>query len=164
MRLAQIGYRIRQGRLARGLTQARLAQDAGIARATLNQFENGLARDLGIAKVLRLLEAVGLEIIFASTPSRRPADYLAVAATAASVGFREALTEDQLLKALLTGKIPDKKRPHFRRLLEDSPPELIGHLTEQVGAWAKRGRVERNLLSIAKVLEVEPQTKWTRAG
>jgi len=99
----------------------------------------------------------------AAAPSGRPADYLAIAATAASVGFRAPLSEEQLLRALLTGVVPENRKPHLRRLLEDSPTELVRNLASQVGAWAKAGRVEKNLTAIAKALDVKGEP-WTKSG
>ena len=160
MRLAEIGARIRDARISLDLTQAELAERVGISRPTLNQLENGLVRDLGAAKVLRLLDAVGLQPLLISAPSRRPTDHVALAVASANVGFKTALTEDELVRALLTGVAPERKRPHLRRLLEDSPPTIIRNLQEQVGKWTKPGKVQRNLARLARSLEIEPHPSW----
>jgi len=164
MQIAEIGARIRQARKARGFTQEALAAKAGIARETLSQFEGGIARDVGMAKILRLLHFVGLEVALNDASLKPSSDYVALAVTAASVGFREALTAEELVRSLLTGKAPARKNPHLRRLLEDSPPGVVQRLVSQVSAWTKPGKVEKNLAALAKKLEVESRKEWTTPG
>jgi transcriptional regulator with XRE-family HTH domain len=60
--LEQIGSGLRQQRKRRGLTQAEVAKAARISRATLSLLENGLLSELGIKKVLRVAEILGLEL------------------------------------------------------------------------------------------------------
>ena len=62
MRINELGHEIRQARLTRGLTQAQLASAAGLSRETLNLLESGLVRDLGVRKVLAVLEQLGLSL------------------------------------------------------------------------------------------------------
>ena len=57
-----LGIRIRQARKEKKLTQAQLADMAGIARKTLSQIETGTVPDIGIRKVARVLEVLGLEL------------------------------------------------------------------------------------------------------
>ncbi|RQW78109.1 MAG: transcriptional regulator [Geobacter sp.] len=57
-----LGIRIRQARKEKGLTQAQLADMAGITRKTLSQVETGAVSDIGIRKVERTLEVLGLEL------------------------------------------------------------------------------------------------------
>ena len=60
--LTKIGNQVREARKAHGLTQAALAAELGISRATLSLLETGLVQDLGIRKVIRILERLGLEL------------------------------------------------------------------------------------------------------
>jgi transcriptional regulator with XRE-family HTH domain len=71
MRLLEIGNRIRSERRRKGLTQARLAEEAGLSRATLNGLENGTVRELGFHKLDALLGILGLEL--APTRARKGA-------------------------------------------------------------------------------------------
>jgi transcriptional regulator with XRE-family HTH domain len=57
-----LGIAIRQARKGKRLTQAQLAEMAGIARKTLSQIETGTVTDIGIRKVARTLEVLGLEL------------------------------------------------------------------------------------------------------
>lgn len=150
MRIQEIGHRIRQVRLGLGWTQARLAASAGLSRTTLNQLESGLFPDLGVKKLQALLEPLGLALSVEEAPKARPQDFIRMACTTASVSYRNELTEDELVRVLLTGKVPPGKRPHLRALFDEAPPSLLNGLVEQVGHWAKRGRVENNLVAIAR--------------
>ena len=62
MKLREIGNRIRSERRRKGLTQARLAEKAGLSRATLNGLEKGSVRELGFHKLDAILGILGLEL------------------------------------------------------------------------------------------------------
>ena len=62
MELSEIGNRIRSERRKKGFTQARLAEEAGLSRATLNGLENGTVRELGFHKLGAILGILGLEL------------------------------------------------------------------------------------------------------
>jgi transcriptional regulator with XRE-family HTH domain len=161
MYIAELGARIRQARKSRGLTQAALAKQAGVTRETLNQLETGQAKDLGIAKVFRLLRI--LEVDVSLMPRARTArDYVRLAAAAGSTGFRESLAEEELLRILLTGKLPPGKRPHVRRLFEDSPASLVRGLVAQVSEWSDEAKLRANVTAIAGSLDVELRPEWTQ--
>ena len=162
--LQAIGHEIRRSRLARGLTQGQLAAAAHITRTTLNQLENGLVEDLGVRKVQAILEQLGLALVVERSPGKAP-DFLRLASTTASVSFKTALTERELLHALLTGKVPTGRRPHLRTLFEESRPALLKGLIKQVSRWSAPGKVERNLRRLAAALELaEGPDKWLRTS
>ena len=154
MDLEELGQAIRRARLAQGLTQDQLAQTAGLTRVTLNQLENGLIRELGVRKLNTLLSQLDLTLSVDALPDRRQSDYLRLASTAASVSFKTPLTEDELKRALLTGKVPVARRAHIRALLEEAPAIILDGLITQVGRFAKPGKVERNVTKIAAALGV----------
>ena len=162
MYLAQLGARIRLARKSRGLTQAALARQAGITRETLNQLETGGGKDLGMAKVLRLLRLLDLDVTLVQNAPRASRDYVRMAATAASTGFREPLSEEELLRALLMGKMPASKRPHLRRMLEDSPPSLVQSLIAQVAEWSDEAKLRANVTALANALDVDVRPEWIR--
>ncbi len=60
--LFQIGEQIRQERKKRKLTQASLAELLGMSRATISQIENGTVQDIGVRKLIRILEVLDLEL------------------------------------------------------------------------------------------------------
>ena len=60
--LKRIGYQVREARKGHGLTQAALATELGISRTTLSLLESGVVQELGIRKVIRILDRLGLEL------------------------------------------------------------------------------------------------------
>ena len=167
MNLEEIGNEIRRFRRARGLTQLQLATAAHVTRTTLNQLENGLLKDLGIRKVQAILNQVGLVLKVAdASVEPKSTDFLRLASTSASVSFKDALTEKELLRVLMTGKVPAERRPHMRLLLEEAPRSLVEGLAQQVARWARPGKVERNLDKIAADLGVADTASklWTKNG
>lgn len=163
MRLEEMGNDIRRSRLALGMTQGQLAAAAGISRTTLNQFENGVVKDLGIRKVLALLEPLRLTLRVDRPPPSKGTDFLRLASTSASVSFKTALTARELLVALLSGKVSPGKSPHIRALLEESPKTIVRGLIRQVGSSTTPGRVERNLQRLAATVGLSPErAKWLK--
>jgi transcriptional regulator with XRE-family HTH domain len=167
VKLEEIGNEIRRFRRTRGLTQLQLATAAHVTRTTLNQLENGLLKELGIRKVQTILDQVGLVLKVAdASVEPKSTDFLRLASTSASVSFKDALTEKELLRVLLTGKVPAERRPHIRLLLEEAPRSLVEGLAQQVARWARPGKVERNLDKIAADVGVAATARkwWTQNG
>lgn len=65
---AQLGAAIRGARQQAGLTQAELAERAGVSRRWLLMLENGKAPGAELAKVMRTLEVLGLGMTVGATP------------------------------------------------------------------------------------------------
>lgn len=165
MRLQDIGYQIRQARAAKGLTQAQLSAAAGVSRTTLNQLENGLFPDLGVKKLRAILDQLGLALAIQHAEKTSAPDFVRMACTTANVSYRDTLSEDELIRALLTGKIPASRRPHFRTLLDEATPTLLQGLAKEVGRWTKPGRLEKNLGMIAKEINSKREIgEWLKNG
>lgn len=165
MRLQELGYEIRRARLECGLTQAQLAKSARLSRTTLNQLENGLFPDLGVRKVLAILDKLGLDLAVQAAPETRRPDFIRMACTTANVSYKIALTEDELIHALLTGKATAGKRPHLRALLDEAAPELLRGLIGEASKWTKPGRVEKNLEKIAHDIGAARRiANWMKTG
>lgn len=60
MDMVEIGASIRDARKALGMTQAQVANPLGITQATLSLIESGQIEEVGIRKVLRVMDQVGL--------------------------------------------------------------------------------------------------------
>lgn len=90
-----------------------------------------------------------------ASPNRRVKNYVRMACMSASTSFREKLSADELVHALLTGRIPVDRRPHLRCLLAEAPPGVIRGLVQQLGANAGQEVITRNLACIAKELRSE---------
>lgn len=59
--LAAVGLRLRQHREARGLTQERLAEKAGLDQTYISGIERGV-RNPGIKNIVRLARALGIPV------------------------------------------------------------------------------------------------------
>ena len=92
-------------------------------------------------------------------------DFIGMACTSASVSLRKPLAADELVRALLTGKVARGKRAHFIVLLEEAPEPLLRGLVAQVGACAAPGVVARNLRRIAAEIGVRTKAlEWLKTG
>ena len=60
--LFEIGKQIRQVRKSRKISQAEIAAALGMSRTTIGQIENGSVQEIGVRKLIRLLEFLGLEL------------------------------------------------------------------------------------------------------
>jgi transcriptional regulator with XRE-family HTH domain len=72
MNLIQLGERIKATRKARGLTQARLAQTARVSRARLEALENARIAEIGFKTLLRILNALDLDLRISAYNRGRP--------------------------------------------------------------------------------------------
>jgi transcriptional regulator with XRE-family HTH domain len=149
MRLQEIGRAVRTARMARGLTQAGLAASVGLARETLNLLENGLVRELGIRKIIALLEKLDLDLAIEQRERPRRPDSVRMACITANVSFKSVLTEDELIQALFTGKVPPRRGAHLRALLDEAPAVLLEGLAIEATRWISRKKLERNLARLA---------------
>jgi transcriptional regulator with XRE-family HTH domain len=163
--MPDLGREIREARQARGWTQARLATRAGLSRETLNLLESGLIRELGIRKVLAVLDELGLDLALEQVkPSRQP-DYVRMACTTASVSFKSALTADELIHALVTGKVPAQRSAHMRTLLDEAPAALLNDLAREAARWTRPGKLERNLVRLATAVGASRRIdEWLKIG
>jgi len=154
---------IRKARRARALTQAEVARTAGLSRTTINQLENGLFPDIGMRKAQAILDGLGLELHLRPAPRPRRPDFVAMACTTSSVSYREKLSEPELVRILLTGRIPRSRRPHLITLLEEAPVALLKGMVEDVERWTEAGRVTNNLRAIAESLGLSRRTRsWLK--
>ena len=165
MRIQELGSEVRRARQARGLTQAQLARATGLSRETLNLLESGLMRDLGIRKVLVVLDCLGLSMTLQEEMRPRRPDYLSMACTTANVSFKSALTEDELIHALVTGKVPAKRGPHLRALFNEAPITLLKGLADETARSTKPGKLEKNLRKLVSDLAVSRSVDgWLKTG
>lgn len=60
--MKQLGEKIREQRKRYKISQAELARKTGISRTSLSQIESGTITDIGIRKVIRILDYLGFEL------------------------------------------------------------------------------------------------------
>lgn len=60
--LFEIGNEIRKERKGRKISQAMMARELGMGRSTISQIEAGVVQDIGVRKLIRVLDYLGLEL------------------------------------------------------------------------------------------------------
>jgi len=60
--LFEIGENIRKERKLRKLSQEKMARALGMSRATISQIESGSVQEIGVRKLMRILDYLGLEL------------------------------------------------------------------------------------------------------
>ena len=146
MYLIEIGAQLRKLRKAAGLSQAQLATLAGVARETVNRLEGGTYNDVGVKKLVTLLDLVGGELVVAPKPKRKSSapDFVRRSVISANVSHKTRLHADELIQALVTGSVPPGKAGHLQVALEDLSAEARAALIEQVGGMSQDGSKVRS--------------------
>lgn len=60
--LFEIGDKIRKERKLRKLSQEKIARALGMSRATISQIESGTVQEIGVRKLMRILDYLDLEL------------------------------------------------------------------------------------------------------
>jgi transcriptional regulator with XRE-family HTH domain len=63
MNLTEIGQAIRTARKQRGFTLQSVADDLGMSIATISRLERGDLDDIGVRRLLRVAEYVGMQVL-----------------------------------------------------------------------------------------------------
>jgi transcriptional regulator with XRE-family HTH domain len=159
MNVAEIGRLVRARRIALGLSQARLASLSGLSRATVNQLETGALVDLGVAKLIALLNLLGLSFFADASKTRQRA--LQSVSQTASVSYKLALDPTALAAALVDGELPPSITPHIATLLDEAPLALIVAAVEEVAVASSQSPklLWKHLLQWAHDLK-SPREVW----
>lgn len=72
MTLIEIGERVKAARKSKGWSQTKLAQAAGVSRARLEALENARLAEMGIKHLLRILNALDLDLRLTQLNRGRP--------------------------------------------------------------------------------------------
>lgn len=60
--LFDIGEKIRNERKRRKISQEKMAKDLEMSRATISQIESGTVQEIGVRKLIRILEYLDLKL------------------------------------------------------------------------------------------------------
>jgi transcriptional regulator with XRE-family HTH domain len=60
--LFDIGGEIKKERKRRKVSQEKLAHELGMSRTTISQIESGTVQEIGVRKLIRILDYLGLEL------------------------------------------------------------------------------------------------------
>ena len=159
MNLTDLGQLVHVRRQALGLSQARLAAMSGLSRATINQLETGSLVDLGAAKLIALLDLVGINLDAGASKGHKHA--LQSVSQTASVSYKTLLEPADLAAALVDGALPQRLTPHIATLLDEAPLSLIVAAVEEVasGSCLAPKQLWNHLFQWAKELH-SPRDVW----
>jgi len=159
MNLSEIGGLVQVRRQALGLSQARLASLCMLSRATINQLENGSLVDLGAAKLLVLLDILGIRLDAGARKEWTHA--LQLLSQTASVSYKTLLNPAALAAALVDGKLPEGIMPQVATLLDEAPIALIVAAVEEVaiGSHLAPKQLWKHLFDWARALR-SPRAVW----
>ncbi len=134
--LQELSTVVKRQRSEMGLSQERLAELAGLSRATINELETGKLSNLSLTRAERLANLLGYGL--GMTGVRKPKsksesdNALETAVRTANVSYGTALRAETLRHALLTGVIPPKHIPQLRALLDEAPVSVLSALVAQL--------------------------------
>jgi transcriptional regulator with XRE-family HTH domain len=60
--LFKIGEQIKKERKQRRVSQEKMAHELGMSRSTISQIEAGIIQEIGVRKLIRIFDYLGLEI------------------------------------------------------------------------------------------------------
>lgn len=69
--LQELGVEVAARRRALGLKQLDVAKRSGVTAESLSRFERGRASEFGSRKLMAVLAAVGMELVFVETSASR---------------------------------------------------------------------------------------------
>lgn len=64
MNFSDLGRELRRRRVEQGISQQLMADHLAISRATINALETGRAGDVGVKKVMKMADYLGVELCF----------------------------------------------------------------------------------------------------
>lgn len=105
-----------------------------MSRPTFNQFEAGKLKDLGVAKLLALLQVLGLDLALQKKQNQRGLFKVMVTA---NVSYLQTVAEEEVADALTSGKLPCELKLPVSAILDEAPlPTVMSAVKE---AAARRG-------------------------
>lgn len=135
MKVAIVGSVVRSYRKASGISQKDLAAKVGISRATLNYLESGRDIEIGAAKLLSLLDVLGVPFTVPGDVDRTHDDAVIDKAIKGITGKGgKRLPRKALIEALTTGRPPIGFESQIEQALETAPEAAILAVVRAVSA------------------------------
>ncbi|MDI1268331.1 MAG: helix-turn-helix transcriptional regulator [Polaromonas sp.] len=134
--LDELSSVVKRQRTDMGLSQERLADLAGLSRATINELETGRLTNLSLTRAERLANTLGFGL--GVTGVRRTksdgvtASALETAARSGSISYSETIPPETLRHTLTTGVIPPNYIPQLRALLDEAPLTVLSAAVAQI--------------------------------
>ena len=134
--LHELSTIVKRQRSEMGLSQERLAELAGLSRATINELETGKLTNLSLTRAERLANTLGFGLGMTGTrrtkSDRDTAGALETAALSGSISYGEPIPPETLRHALITGVIPPNYIAQLRALLDEAPLSVLSAAVAQI--------------------------------
>jgi len=134
--LNELAAVVKRQRSEMGLSQERLAELAGLSRATINELETGRLSNLSLTRAERLANLLGFGLgvtgVKKSKADLATGTALDTASRSASISYGEPLPPETLRHALLTGAIPPNHIAQLRALLDEAPLSVLSAVVAQL--------------------------------
>lgn len=131
--LHELAANVKQKRSEMGLSQERLAELAGLSRATINALEAGKLNNLSLTRAERLANILGYGLGVTGTRSKETdSSALETASLSSSISYGTAIPPEVLRHSLLTGTVPPKHLAQLRALLDESPLSVLSAIAAQL--------------------------------
>lgn len=134
--LHELSSVVKRQRSDMGLSQERLAELAGLSRATINELETGKLANLSLTRAERLANVLGFGLGMTGTrrdkSERDTADALETAALTASISYGDRIPAASLRHALLTGVVPPNYIAQLRAFLDEAPLGVLSAAAAQI--------------------------------
>lgn len=120
-----------------GLSQEKLAELAGLSRATINELESGKISNLSLTRAERLANILGFGLGVTGvrrTKDERAGSAFDSAVRSANVSYSDGMPPDALRRALLTGVMPPKYMAQLRALLDEAPLNVLSAVAAELEA------------------------------
>jgi transcriptional regulator with XRE-family HTH domain len=132
--LHELGANVKKKRSEMGLSQERLAELAGLSRATINALEAGKLDNLSLTRAERLANTLGYGLGVTGTRSQVAANSSALetASMSSSISYGMAIPPEVLRHTLLMGTVPPKHIAQLRALLDESPLSVLSAVAAQI--------------------------------
>lgn len=136
--LHELSSIVKRQRSEMGLSQERLAELAGLSRATINELETGKLTNLSLTRAERLANTLGFGLgmtgVRKARSDRDTLDALETAALSGSISYGDRISATALRHALLTGVIPPNHIAQLRAVLDEAPLSVLSAAVAQIEA------------------------------
>jgi transcriptional regulator with XRE-family HTH domain len=159
MDIIQIGRNVKEKRESIKLTQAQLASLSKVSRMTINALENGHLKEIGITKLLSIIELLDMTLDFKDRPSSK--DTLMQLTQSANVSYKEQLTPTIFKNALMTANMPKKYIGNMMYFFDEAPESVVNKTIHAIATLQKvnHSMIKNNAKKIAQEIK-SPRAMW----
>jgi transcriptional regulator with XRE-family HTH domain len=159
MDIIQIGQKVKEKRESIKLTQAQLASLSKVSRMTINALENGHLKEIGITKLLSIIELLDMTLDFKDHPSSK--DTLIQLTQSANVSYKEILTPTIFKNALMAARMPKKYIGNMMYFFDEAPEGMVHKTIHAIAALEKVSPsiIKNNAKKMAQEIK-SPRAMW----